>query len=82
MDTEVLGVVKSAFMILNRQAMCFHFFRDGSRIFAQVFDNVLESSSLIQRIFNVDTVFKGKMFLITGNIFAHKISAYCCQKET
>ena len=28
------------------------------------------------------TVFKGKMFLVTGNIFAHKISSYCCQKET
>ena len=81
-DTEVPGIVKSALMIPVRQTMCLHFFRDGSGIFAQVFGNVLESRSFIQRIFNVDTVFKGKMFLVAGNIFAHKISSYCCQKET
>ena len=41
-DTEVLGIVKSTLMILVRKTMCFHFFRDGSRIFAQVFGNVGE----------------------------------------
>lgn len=80
-DTEVLGIVKSTLMILVRKTMCFHFFRDGSRIFAQVFGNVLEGRAFIQRVFNMYTVFKGKMFLVTGNIFAHRISPYCCQKE-
>ena len=81
MDAEVFYIVKSALMIPARQAVCLDFFRDGSRIFTQVSGNVLESTAFIQRIFNVYTVFKGKMFLVTGNIFAHKIS-YCCQKET
>mgnify|MGYP003094872584 CR=1 len=42
-----------------------------SRIFTQVFGNDLEGISFIQRVFNVDTVIKGKMFLVTGNIVAH-----------
>ena len=82
MDTEVLCIVKSALMIPVRQAMCLDFFRDGSRIFTQVFGNDFEGTAFIQRIFNVYTVFKGKMFLVTGNIVAHKMSFYCCQKET
>jgi len=61
--------------------MSLDFLRDGSRIFTQVFGNDLEGISFIQRVFNVDTVIKGKMFLVTGNIVAHKISSYCCQKE-
>lgn len=71
MDTEVLCIVKSTLMIPVRQAMCLDFFRDDSRIFTQVFGNDLEGISFIQRVFNVDTVIKGKMFLVTGNIVAH-----------
>lgn len=81
-DTEVLGIVKRAFMIPVGQTMCVHFFRDGRGICAQVFGNALEDKAFIQRVFNVYTVFKGKMFLVTGNIFAHKISSCCCRKET
>lgn len=82
MDAEVLCIVKSTFMIPVRQTMCLNFLRDGSRIFTQVFSHIFEGTAFIQRVFNVYTVFKGKMFLVTRNIFAHKISSYCCQKET
>lgn len=58
-------------MIPVRQAMSLDFLRDGRRIFTQVFGNDLEGISFIQRVFNVDTVIKGKMFLVTGNIVAH-----------
>ncbi len=78
MDTEVLCIVKSALMIPVRQAMCLDFFRYASRIFTQVFGNVLEGTAFIQRVFNVYTVLKGKVFLVTRNITAHKISSYCC----
>lgn len=60
-------------------AMDAEVFRDGSRIFAQVFSHIFEGTAFIQGVFNVYTVFKGKMFLVARNIFAHKIS-YCCQK--
>ena len=76
MDTEVLYIVKSTLMIPVRQAVCLDFFRNGSGIFTQVFGNVLEGTAFVQRVLNVYTVFKGKMFLVTGNIFAHKISSY------
>ena len=82
MDTEVFCIVKSTLMIPVRQTVCLDFFRDGSGILTQVSGNVLEGTAFVQRVFNVYTVFKGKMFLVTGNIFAHKISFYCCQKET
>ena len=68
MDTEVLCIVKSALMVPVRQAVCLDFFRDGSRIFTQVSGNVFGDTAFIQRGFNVYTVFKGKMFLVTGNI--------------
>ena len=42
-----------------------------SRILHRYLANDLEGISFIQRVFNVDTVIKGKMFLVTGNIVAH-----------
>jgi len=44
--------------------------------------NVLKGFSLVQFIFDIDTVFKGKVLLVSWNIFTHGYpSFYCCQKE-
>ncbi len=43
--------------------------------------NVFKGCAFIQFIFNVNTVFKYKMFLVSWYIFAHDFSFYCCQKK-
>ena len=47
------------------------FFRDCGRILAQEPGNILKGSAFIQFVFNIDTVFKGKVFLVTRNVFTH-----------
>ena len=47
------------------------FFGDCGRILAQEPGNILKGSALIQFVFDIDTVFKGKVFLVTRNIFTH-----------
>ena len=47
------------------------FFRDRGRILTQEPGNILKGSALIQFVFDIDTVFKGKVFLVTRNIFTH-----------
>ena len=49
------------------------FFRDCGGILAQEPGDILEGSALIQFVFDIDTVFKGKMFLVTRNIFTHDV---------
>ena len=49
------------------------FFRDCGRILAQEPGNILKGSAFIQFVFNIDTVFKGKVFLVTRNIFTHHV---------
>ena len=45
------------------------FFGDCGRILAQEPGNILKGSALIQFVFDIDTVFKGKVFLVARNIF-------------
>ena len=47
------------------------FFRDCGRILAQEPGDIHKGRALIQFVFDIDTVFKGKMFLVTRNIFTH-----------
>ena len=80
-DAEVVGIVEGALVIPVGEAVSPDFLGDGGRILAQEPCDILERSSLIQFIFDVDTVVKGKMFLVTWDISAHGSSFYCCQKE-
>lgn len=73
MDTEVLGIIKGAFMIPVREPVGFHFFRDRGRVLAKKPGDILKGSAFIQFIFNIDTVVKSKVFLITWDIFTHRI---------
>ena len=80
-DAEVVGIVEGALVVPVGEAVGPDFLGDGGRILAQEPCDILERSSLIQFIFNVDTVIKGKMFLVAWDKSAHSSSFYCCQKE-
>ena len=47
------------------------FFRDCGRILAQESGNILKGSSHIQFGFDIDTVLKGKVFLVTRHVYTH-----------
>ena len=70
-DTEVFGIIEGPFVIPVRKAVSPDFFRDRGRILAQEPGNILKRCAFVQFIFNIDTVFKGKVFLVTRNIFTH-----------
>ena len=52
-DTEVLGIIKGAFMIPIREPTGFHFFRDRGRILAKKPGDILKGRAFIQFIFNM-----------------------------
>ena len=81
MDTEVLGIINGALVIPVRQPVGLYLFRDGGRILAQEPGDILKGCAFVQFIFDVNTIFKSEMFLVTGDIFTHSSSFYCCQKE-
>ena len=71
MDTEILSIIKGAFVIPVGQPMCLYLLGNGSRILAQKASNILKGSAFVQFVFNVDTVFECKVFLVTRYIFTH-----------
>ena len=73
MDTEVFRIIKSAFVIPVRQPMSSYFFRDGSGILAQESGDIFKGCTLVQFVFNINTIFKSKMLLVTRNIFTHSV---------
>lgn len=73
MHTEVLGIIKSTLVIPVRETVSLDFFRDSGWILAQEPCNVFKGSPLVQFIFDINTIFKGKMFLVTGDIFTHSV---------
>ena len=73
MDTEVLGIIKGALVIPVRETVSLYLFGNSSRILAQEPSDILKRSTFIQLIFDVDTVFEGKMFLVARYIFTHNV---------
>ena len=80
-NAEVMGIIKGAFVIPVRQPVGLYLFRDGGRILVQEPGDILKGCAFVQFIFDVNTIFKSEMFLVTGDIFTHSSSFYCCQKE-
>ena len=70
-DTEVFGIIEGAFVIPVRKAVGPDFFRDRGGILAQEPGNIFKRCAFVQLIFDIDTVFKGKVFLVARNIFTH-----------
>lgn len=46
-DTEVMGIIKSAFMLPVTKAMEFDLLGDGSRVFAEILGDLLKREILI-----------------------------------
>lgn len=72
-DTEVFGIIEGPFVIPVRKAVSSDFFRDRGRILAQEPGNIFKRCAFVQFIFDIDTVFKGKVLLVTRNIFTHNV---------
>lgn len=70
-DTEVFGIIEGPFVIPVRKAVGPNFFRDRSRILTQELGNIFKRCAFVQFVFDIDTVFKGKVFLVARNIFTH-----------
>ena len=79
-DAEVFCIIEGTFVIPVRNPVNFDLFGNRSRILAEVLCNILEGDCLIKGIFNVDTVFKSQVLLISRDVLTHKFSIYCCQK--
>lgn len=71
-DAEILCIIKSAFVVIVRHAVCPHLLRYGGRILAQEAGNVLEGRSLVQFVFDVNAVVKSEVFLVPWYVFAHR----------
>ena len=79
-DAEVVGVVEGALVIPVAEAVFFDLFRNGRWVLAQETCDVLKGRSFGKRLFNVETVLQGKVFLVARYKIAHVSSFYCCQK--
>ncbi len=79
-DAEVVGVVESTLVIPVAEAVLFDLFRNGRGVFAQKTCDVLKGRSFGKRLFNVETIPQGEVFLVSRYKIAHVSSFYCCQK--
>ena len=79
-DAEVVGVVEGALVIPVAEAVFFDLFRNGRWVLAQETCDVLKGRSFGKRLFNVEAVLQGKVFLVARYKIAHVSSFYCCQK--
>ena len=70
---EVVGIVKSAFVVPVAEAVVSDLFGDGGRILAEESGDILKGGTLVQGSFDVPAVIKGKMFLVSWYISAHGI---------
>ena len=79
MDTEVFCVIKGALMIPVRNPVSFDLLRDSGRVLSQIPCDILEAEAFVERILDVNAVFKNQVFLVSGNQFTHSSSSiYCC----
>ena len=58
-----------------------YFFGNGCWILAKKAGNVLKGFSLVQFVFDIDTVFKGKVLLVSWNILTHGYPSFYCLSE-
>ena len=70
-DTEVFGIIENPFTIPVRKAVALDFFRDRGGILAQEPGNIFKRCAFVQFVFDIDTIFKSKVFLVAGNIFIY-----------
>lgn len=73
-DTEVMRVVKTAFVIPVTEPVPSDFFRDRCWILAKISGDILKGIATVKGLLNVFTIFKSQMLLITGDVFTHDIA--------
>lgn len=73
-DTKVMRVVKTAFMIPVTEPVPSDFLRDRCGILAKISGDILKGIAGVEGLFNVFTIFKSQMLLVTGDVFAHNIA--------
>ena len=71
MDTEVMGIVKSAFVVPVGKSVFFYLPGDGGGILTQIPGDLFEGKPFIQGLFNKEPVLKGKVFVVAGDKSAH-----------
>lgn len=65
MDTEVFGIIKSAFVIPVAETVFPHLLGDSGWILAEEAGNVFKRSTIGKSFFDVEAVFQGKMLLVS-----------------
>ena len=69
--TEVMGIVKSAFVVPVGKSVFFYLSGNGGGILTQISGDLFEGKPFIQGLFNKEPVLKGKVFVVAGDKFAH-----------
>ena len=64
-DTEVKGIVETAFLPRIGDPVAKDLIRNGRRILAQIFGNGTKGSAFIQCLLNICSVLQRKVFVIT-----------------
>ena len=74
-DTKVFGIIEGPFVIPVRKTVSLDFFRDRGGILAQEPGNIFKRCAFVQFVFDIDTVFKGKVLLvISSQISLNRVS--------
>ena len=72
-DTEIVCIIKSAFVVPVIQAVSSYLFGNRCGIFAEEPGDLLKREPLIQGALNISAVIESKMFLVAFNKFTHGI---------
>lgn len=79
-DTKIFGIQEeSPPGIEIGQAVGMDLFGYRARVLAEMACNLLERDAVIQGTFYVKPVRRGKVFVVTRDIFTHDVSFRCCQ---
>ena len=79
-NAEVVGIIEATAIPGINDPMLPDFFRDSGRIFADVFRDLTKRPAIVQRLFNVKSVFQSEMFMIPGNNVRHN-DLLCRRRE-
>ena len=69
MDAEVVGIVERTSVPRVERPVPADFFGDGGRILAEIFGDILERLTLVQRLLNELPVIERQMLSVSGNHF-------------
>ena len=80
MNAEVVGIIETSAIPGINGPMFPHLFRDSRRVFADILRDLAKRLSLVQRLFNVESVFQSEMLMVPGNDVRHN-DLLCRRRE-